>query len=467
MRNLFAFLLCLIMLISLVSCDTANKNKDTDNDTVNTESSEKDDGTTASSISNTNKQYYKIEKKVLTKVRYYIYDSDGNTVLSDETDRPLDISMLGDNIVDICIGMGTGISVHKYYDVQNNRFSEEYTYVAASSGNLVAYIDGDSMQDRRLIVRDIFNKNIFYKSFELDFSQTVYPIESASFTDGEAELDIVYLSERSAVSLSMTLPIRRASGEGEILSQAEKAIQRYESFLRNEIAMGGSSTYLKNCREEYLMNYLWERNGGIDYAYVDMDGNGQAELLVRGIDTLVFSYSHENNEVTYINTHDFHEMNRVYTDGSYSWTWGGGADGVTYGIKKNGEDIWRIENEGGENPLYYIGNTAVTEEELRTYVDENPTPEEVQFTNVCEGWNKVIDKERAEEIASEYWNIKDGDINEHTGKEYIISVSGMAEEKYYVKLYSGYSYYEPYIDSLYIDAITGKILTDFSPGDKG
>ena len=47
MKKYIAFLLCLIMMISLVSCDTANENKgannDTDNDTVNAEASGKDD----------------------------------------------------------------------------------------------------------------------------------------------------------------------------------------------------------------------------------------------------------------------------------------------------------------------------------------------------------------------------------------------------------------------------------------
>ena len=206
MKKHIAFLLCLIMIISLVSCDTVNKNKDTENDTASTESSDKDDGTTDTPTNDINKKYYKIEKLELTKVRYYIYDSNGNIVLSDETDRPLDISMLGDNIVDICIGMGTGISIHKYYDIENNRFSEEYSYVAASSENLVAYID-TSMEkplfNRVLVVRDIFDKNIFYKSFVLDFSPTVDdPIVSATFTDGESELEVIYLSERPPVPLS-------------------------------------------------------------------------------------------------------------------------------------------------------------------------------------------------------------------------------------------------------------------------
>ena len=255
------------------------------------------------------------------------------------------------------------------------------------------------------------------------------------------------------------------STENTQISEAERAMEMYKAFLRNEISTDG--LYLKNFREDYLMNYLWERNGSVHYAYADMDGDGQVELLVSGIDTFVFSYSHESNEVTYISTHNFREMNRVYADGSYSWTRDGGGDGVTYGVKKNEKDIWRIENDGGANPLYYIGDTAVTEEELLKYIEENPTPEEVKFTAISgEGWNKVIDEECAEERASEYWNIKDGDINEQTGKEYSIYVSGMAEEKYYVRLHSGY-YYEPDIDVIYVDAITGKILTDFLPDGKG
>jgi hypothetical protein len=466
MNKYIAFLLCLMMILSLFACDTTDKNKDTENDTANTESLEKDDGTKDTSISDINKQYYKIEEIELTKVRYYIYDSDGNVVLSDETDRPLDISMLGDNIVDICIGMGSGISIHKYYDVQSNRFSEEYTYVAATSGNLVAYIDTsmeDPMTNRVLVVRDIFDKNTFYKSFGLDFSPTVHdPIESASFTDGEAELEVVYLSERYPISLSITLPVRSSSTGGEHLSENEIAMQMYEAFLKNEIP--SESGYLKNHREEYLMDYLWERNGGVSYAYVDMDGDGQVELLVSGIDTFVFSYYHDRNVISIATTYNFREMNRVYVDGSYSWNYPS-SDGVSYGLKKDGKDIWRIENEGGSYTLYYIGEESVTQAEMLKYLEENPSPEKVTFTNISgEGWNNVIGEERAEEIASDYWKINDGDINEQTGNEYRIYVSGESAERYYVRLRCQKHYYDPDIDSLYIDAITGAIILSDGKG---
>ena len=248
------------------------------------------------------------------------------------------------------------------------------------------------------------------------------------------------------------------------ISEAEKAMKMYEAFLENEITAGG--LYLKNCREEYLRDYLWERNGSVRYAYVDMDGDGQVELLVRGIDTFIFSYSRESNKVIQDDLYDFRAMNRVYVDGSYSWNYGG-SDGVSYGIKKNGKDVWFIENEGGTNPLYYIGERSVAKEELLKYFEDNPSPEEVKFTAISgKGWNKVIGRERAEEIASEYWNIKDGDINEQTNKKYIIYTCGIAGEIYYIIPRSGY-YYEPDIDSLYIDAITGEVFSDFLPDGKG
>ena len=279
-------------------------------------------------------------------------------------------------------------------------------------------------------------------------------------------IDSTYAQPPTSVSIHKELYVSALTGEcGEspyTYTEAEIAMKMYEAFLKNEVTTGGA--YLKNFREEYLLDYLWERKGSVHYAYVDMDGDGQVELLVGGIDTFVFSYSHKYNRITYISTYDFRAMNGVYVDGSYSWNYGS-SDGVSYGLKKNGKDIWRIENDGGTNPLYYIGERSVTEEEMLKYLDENPNPARVEFTAISgEGWNQVIDKERAKEIASEYWNIKDGDIDGQTGETYRIFVSGIAGETYHVRLRSGGPYYAPNIDTLYINAVTGKILSDFLPG---
>ena len=380
MKKYIALLLCLMTMLSLFSCNETDKNKDTENDTAHTETLENDDATT-------DKQYYKIEEIELTKVRYYIYDSDGNTVLSDETDRPLDISMLGDHIVDICIGMGTGLSIHKYYDVQCNRFSEEYSYVAAASGNLVAYIDTsmeDPMTNRVLVVRDIFDKNIFYKSFGLDFSPTVHdPIESASFSDGEAELDVVYLSERPPVPLSITLPIRRASGEGENLSQAERAMKMYAQTLSGLASYTTPYSGIPFCECENL-----------GYAYVDLDGDSVNELIIDCGDTLILRY-YEGTVSFY--EFPFRSLYYLQIDGSYSWNHTGsdfeyGENQIYFeGADLKTRELWRIVNDGEPDAEYYIGDRQVTQEEILKYFEDD-SKSKVEFSPLEMPWQNKISR---------------------------------------------------------------------------
>ena len=119
MKRSVAFLTCLIMVLSLVSCGVDGNNDNQTTFAGLTQETENE--------AKPNKKYFDIESVEQTMVKYYIYDINGNTVLADKTSRPLDISMLGEYVVDIHIGMGTGTSIHKYYDVQSNRFSEEYS----------------------------------------------------------------------------------------------------------------------------------------------------------------------------------------------------------------------------------------------------------------------------------------------------------------------------------------------------
>ena len=122
MKRVIAFLLCIIMLLALIACDT-NKGENgtpTQNDRENSDNQGGvTDGGNSSAAVIQEGTYYKVEKVELTTVKYYIYDTNGNVVLSAETDRPIEISMLGEHVVDIKIGVGTGIASHKYYDAKN------------------------------------------------------------------------------------------------------------------------------------------------------------------------------------------------------------------------------------------------------------------------------------------------------------------------------------------------------------
>lgn len=156
-------------------------------------------------------KYYRIYKGNVTQVYYDIYNSDGQVVLSETTDRPLRIEMLNDDIVDIRIGMGTGITIHKYYDVAENIFSQDFTYVLSNSNELIAFIDVPNekpFENRKVVVQNVFDKSLFYKEFQLDFSKIDTPVVKATFSNGATSLELTYLSGEEQVQISETLVLK-------------------------------------------------------------------------------------------------------------------------------------------------------------------------------------------------------------------------------------------------------------------
>lgn len=142
-------------------------------------------------------KYYRIYKMDITNVCYNIYDSNGKIVLSEITDRPLSINMLSQDIVDIETGMGSGIATHKYYEPYRNVFSKEFSYVLANSGKLVAYIDVPTehpFENRMVVVQNIFDSDVFYKEYQLDFADIDTPVVEAEFSNDGKTLKLTYLS---------------------------------------------------------------------------------------------------------------------------------------------------------------------------------------------------------------------------------------------------------------------------------
>lgn len=153
-------------------------------------------------------EYYRIYKSTLTSVYYEIYNSRYEIVLSGEIDRPLAIHMLNENTIEISIGMGTGLSVHTYYSIKRDLVSESFSYVIAASNELIAYIDGSSIESRTVVVQNAFDKALFYAEFNLDFSSIDTPVIQASFSDDETELQLVYLSGESQMQTNKTLYLK-------------------------------------------------------------------------------------------------------------------------------------------------------------------------------------------------------------------------------------------------------------------
>lgn len=155
-------------------------------------------------------KYYRIYKENDNQVRYEIYNPEGKIALSKKTDRPIEINMIGDDIIDIGIGMGTGITIHKYYNVNENIFSQDFTNVLSVSDKLIAYIDvskENSLKNRKVIVQNIFDKSLFYKEFQLDFSNVDTPVIEAKFSKDGTSLQLTYLSGEDQTQISETLDL--------------------------------------------------------------------------------------------------------------------------------------------------------------------------------------------------------------------------------------------------------------------
>lgn len=155
-------------------------------------------------------KYYRIYKENDNQVRYEIYNPEGKIALSKKTDRPIEINMIGDDIIDIGIGMGTGITIHKYYNANENIFSQDFTNVLSDSDKLIAYIDvpkENPLENRKVIVQNIFDKGLFYKEFQLDFSNVDTPVIEAKFSKDGTSLQLTYLSGEDQTKISETLDL--------------------------------------------------------------------------------------------------------------------------------------------------------------------------------------------------------------------------------------------------------------------
>lgn len=155
-------------------------------------------------------KYYRIYKENDNQVRYEIYNPEGKIALSEKTDRPIEINMISDDTIDIGIDMGTGITIHKYYNANENIFSGEFTNVLTNSDKLIAYIDvskENPLENRKIVVQNIFDKNMFYKEFKLNFSNVDTPVIEAKFSKDGASLLLTYLSGEEQTQTSEILDL--------------------------------------------------------------------------------------------------------------------------------------------------------------------------------------------------------------------------------------------------------------------
>ncbi len=127
------------------------------------------------------------------------------------------------------------------------------------------------------------------------------------------------------------------------------------------------------------------------YAFVDMDGDGIEELIIKNEKTTVYKYENGN-----IYSHFFNDdqMSTIYSDGSFLWNtlstnyrYGGSR----ISLNKNGyktECEWRVAVEDGLCVEFYINDEEVTKEELDEFLSKK---REVLFLDVNHGSLHIYD----------------------------------------------------------------------------
>ena len=151
-----------------------------------------------------NYHYYKIVGTF--EIGCEIYNAAGEIVFTERLQRPMTVSEVDADLIEIRIGYGTGISGCRYFSIEKNQMSEEFFYVVATSGTQIAYLSG-SIDDRKLIVQDIYQHTEKCQSFELDFSPEYTPVVDARFADNGARLQITYMKGQSRETTKATIEL--------------------------------------------------------------------------------------------------------------------------------------------------------------------------------------------------------------------------------------------------------------------
>ncbi len=288
---------------------------------------------------------YRFYEKENDMNRYLeIYNSEGKTVHSEKTLRPIDVNEIDEDLIEITVGYGTGLAGHRYYSAQRDLLSEEIFYVIANYGSLVVYLDGE-LEARTVAVRDAFEAEpIFIANIPLP-TTTDMPIIDASLKPSPQEENMLVLTveyrdsegQKTAV-WDITYPQESIPTPEERKAELAKAVKEYKRIV---------SDY------EY-------------FTLVDLDGNGVAELCLddgQGNGCEAFKY-----EDGTLKKKGLYCTRELFLDGSCLFKENAGS---IHGNCRyiNGEYV-EIDREdvSGDKALFYIGGVLVNAEETAAYI---------------------------------------------------------------------------------------------------
>ena len=170
----------------------------------------------------------------------------------------------------------------------------------------------------------------------------------------------------------------------------------FEKILNYEMKINSENKYLWEFYFSFGTNSIGSLES-VEICYLDMDGDGISELLLRSDihDHLILRY---HCGTVYLYEYSYKEMARVYEDGSYSWSSPTYLEdnSISYGISKicfneseqKFKSIYTIYD--GENESYFtINGKLASKSELDSLVESRKNIKEVTWTTYTLDPNKI------------------------------------------------------------------------------
>lgn len=127
---------------------------------------------------------------------YKIIAKNGDVLFSDDrSPKEPKINQVSDNVFSVTIQTGTGRSTNwaVFYDIENSKTSETFQYVLGTQDSYVFYVEFED-GNHRLVVQDIFDSNIYKKTYALQ-NCSAFADPSCELTfDGKGKATITYLT---------------------------------------------------------------------------------------------------------------------------------------------------------------------------------------------------------------------------------------------------------------------------------
>jgi len=131
------------------------------------------------------------------KFRYEVFNNRGETIRVGTGWRVPSFYHISDDVLEISIGAGTGMRIVQFYSPENDLISEVFTNPILITHELIGLLKWDDANSLALFVRNIFDKEIYYKEFTLEnFAAVANPMDAVVRVEylGDSTLEIIYLS---------------------------------------------------------------------------------------------------------------------------------------------------------------------------------------------------------------------------------------------------------------------------------